>query len=456
MKLIITESQYNYIFEQYEDDKLKLKYVESGLIPIKIFNEIKSVSEKTFYMQWLLKMVESKFVKYEDIYKFKKYFQIFDKYKSFYPIKDLGQIKDVFGVLEFEKTSKDIISKLEENEKTKSYGDDNMVSTYNIKKLESVGIKYLGVTNSGYQSFEIPPSLKDNKSAWSLYRNILGNCNDRDKGAMVSLCTMQDSSYFDRYLNDFPNDSYFIFYNKNDNLSPYQIHLGSMQFKNRKDDEVEYSDKLFDEFLNFLIEKGISDVENFKSTFTRGAKLMGDVMSEVFNHFMKNVKEISFFNRIILYDSTNYEEIAMYNKDTQILYITNLEEFYKRRASDLFLNQFIDWDKLPVNTRMAFTERFLMENKKLKLKIVENLSKNLDHPIKEIKDLYGMGRNLNVYWILNNHRAYEDSIKFLEKYEEYSNNTDEISNRDIMDIAKGMEIPFYIAKFLVKNKNNLN
>lgn len=455
MKLIITESQYNYIFEQYEDDKLKLKYVESGLIPIKIFNEIKSVSEKTFYIQWLLKMVASKFVKYEDIYKFKKYFQIFDKYKSFYPIKDLGQIKDVFGVLEFEKTSKDIISKLEENEKTKSYGDDNMVSTYNIKKLESVGIKYLGVTNSGYQSFEIPPSLKDNKSAWSLYRNILGNCNDRDKGAMVSLCTMQDSSYFDRYLNDFPNDSYFIFYNKNDNLSPYQIHLGSMQFRNRKDDEVEYSDKLFDEFLNFLIEKGISDVENFKSTFTRGAKLMDDVMSEFFNRFMKNVKEISFFNRIILYDSTNYNDIAMYNKDTQILYITNLESELKR-VTDLFLNQFIDWDKLPVETRMAFTERFLMKNKKLKLKIVENLSKNLDHPIKEIKDLYGMGRNLNVYWILNNHRAYEDSNKFLEKYEEYSNNTDEISNRDIMDIAKGMGIPYHIAKFLVKNKNNLN
>jgi hypothetical protein len=456
MKLIITESQYNYIFEQYEDDKLKLKYVESGLIPIEIFNEIKSVSEKTFYIQWLLKMVASKFVKYEDIYKFKKYFQIFNKYKSFYPIKDLGQIKDVFGVLEFEKTSKDIISKLEENEKTKSYGDDNMVSTYNIKKLESVGIKYLGVTNSGYQSFEIPPSLKGNKSAWSLYRNILGDCEGRDKGEMVSLCTMQDSSFFDRYFSTHPNDSYFIFYNKNDNLSPYQIHLGSMQFRNRKDDEVEYADKLFDEFLNFLIEKGISDVENFKSIFTYGVKLMDDVISEAFNRFMKNVKEISFFNRIILYDSATYNDVAIYNKDTQILYITNLEESYKRRTSDSFLNQFINWGELPVDIRVGFSNSFLEKIKKLKLKIVENLSKNLDHPIKEIKYLYGSVWDLNVYWILNNHRAYEDSIKFLEKYEEYSNNTDEISNKDVMDIAKGMRIPTNIALFLVKNKNNLN
>ena len=105
MKIRITESQYRVLSEQYTKDELKTKYVDSGLIPENQFNEIINSIKKPFYSQWLLKMVSSGFIKYEDAYKFEYYFNVFEKFKQHYPIKDLGQIKTINDVFEFERKS---------------------------------------------------------------------------------------------------------------------------------------------------------------------------------------------------------------------------------------------------------------------------------------------------------------------------------------------------------------
>jgi len=254
MKLIITESQYNILTEQYSEDELKTKYVDSGLIPENQFNEIIDNIKKPFYVGWMLKMLSSGFIKYEDAYKFKHYFNVFEKFKQHYPIKDLGQIKTLQDVVEFEKKSKDILIKQQDNKQGDISDKKNLVSTNDIQKLESVGIKYLGMVD-GLQSFQVPSKVKDSKEAWNVYREILGKCSGRDKGQIVSICTIQGFNFFQDYLNRFPGSSYYVFYNMGDSLSPYQFHYETNQFMDKNDDDISES-KLFVNLSKFLLNKG--------------------------------------------------------------------------------------------------------------------------------------------------------------------------------------------------------
>jgi hypothetical protein len=257
MKIKITESQYNILTEQYSEDVLKTKYVDSGLMPENQFNEIINNIKKPFYYQWLLKMVSSNFIKYEDAYKFKNYFNIFEKFKQHYPIKDLGQIKTMNDVFEFERKSKDILIKQQDNKQGDISDKKNLVSTNDIQKLESVGIKYLGMVD-GLQSFQVPPEVKDSKEAWNLYREILGKCSGRDKGQIVSICTMAGFNSFKLYLDNSPGSSYYVFYNMGDPLSPYQFHYDSGQFMDKNDNDISES-KLFINLTKFLLKKGLSE-----------------------------------------------------------------------------------------------------------------------------------------------------------------------------------------------------
>jgi hypothetical protein len=257
MKLIITETQYRILTEQYSEDELRVKYVDSELIPENQFNEILNNIKKPFYVGWLLKMLSSGFIKYEDAYKFKNYFNIFEKFKQHYPIKDLGQIKTLQDVDKFERKSKDILIKQQDNEQGDISDKKNLVSTNDIQKLESVGIKYLGMVD-GLQSFQVPPEVKDSKEAWNVYREILGKCSGRDKGQIVSICTMAGFDSFKEYLKNSPGSSYYVFYNLGDPKSPYQFHYDSTQFMDKNDDDISESE-LFINLTKFLLKKGLSE-----------------------------------------------------------------------------------------------------------------------------------------------------------------------------------------------------
>lgn len=257
MKIVITESQYRILFEGYSEKEFREKYVDSGLIPENQFNEIINTIKKPFYVGWLLKMLSSYFIKYEDAYKFKNYFNVFEKFKQHYPIKDLGQIKTLQDVAEFERKSKDILIKQQDTEQGDVFDKKNLVSANNIQKLESVGIKYLGIVD-GYQSFQVPPEVKDSKESWNVYREILGKCSGRDKGQIISICTMAGFNSFNQYLNESPGSSYYVFYNLSDPNSPYQIHYESGQYMDKNDDDISERE-LFFNFTKFLLKKGLSE-----------------------------------------------------------------------------------------------------------------------------------------------------------------------------------------------------
>jgi len=317
MKLIITESQYRILTEAYSEEEFREKYVDSGLIPENQFNEIINNIKKPFYVGWLLKMLNSGFIKYEDAYKFKNYFNVFEKFKQHYPIKDLGQIKTMNDVFEFERKSKDILIKQQDNKQGDISDKKNLVSTNDIQKLESVGIKYLGMVD-GLQSFQVPPEVKDSKEAWNVYREILGKCSGRDKGQIVSICTMAGFGNFNQYLNNYPGSSYYVFYNMSDSLSPYQFHYESNQFMDKNDNDISKS-KLFVNLSKFLLKKGLS--EKLISTLYKGN--LGLELTDYEKNAIKDMKYV--FTKVHL------------SRNNMIMFVNQSSEVIQKLLSILHL-----------------------------------------------------------------------------------------------------------------------
>ena len=102
---------------------------------------------------------------------------------------------------------------------------------FSILKLKDVGINLIGLV-AGYQIFKV--SSMD-KQTWEVYRTILGKCKE---GASIHICTIAGYSHFKNYLEKHPGSSYYVIFNQNDPLSPYQFHYESNQFKDRKDADV--------------------------------------------------------------------------------------------------------------------------------------------------------------------------------------------------------------------------
>lgn len=234
MKLTILLSE---ILNEASIEQLQQQFVDTNKISIKDFDSIKQATDsKGAYATWLVKKVTDKIIKSEDIYKFKKYFNIFDKYKNQFPLKDINQYKSKEDIKNFLSKAIEIdnnIAAITGTEKT-SESSNNLVPLHGVKELESVGIKFLG-TVDGYQCFKVPQELKGNKQAWKTYRKHLAKCSGRKEGEGIELCTMADQEYFNEYLSD---DDYYIFFNLNDSKSPYQFHYNSEQFMDKNDTPV--------------------------------------------------------------------------------------------------------------------------------------------------------------------------------------------------------------------------
>jgi len=216
------------------DDVINAYVGEDKPISEELFNEIKDVSNNaTQFIIWLIKKIVNKLILSEDVYKYKKYFNLFNKYKSSYSKKDINQIKTSEDIQEFIDKSMEIDDKL--NSTDASITDKDKYITINeIKKLEDNGIKYLGVED-GYQVFEVPNELKDNQEAWKTYKTILGKCKGRETGEGIEICTIASFDHFRGYLSKYPGSSYFVMYNLSDPNSPYQLHFESRQFMDKND-----------------------------------------------------------------------------------------------------------------------------------------------------------------------------------------------------------------------------
>lgn len=210
------------------------KYVGEGKpISDELFDEIKDVANNsTQHIIWLIKKVVDKIILPEDVYKYKKYLTIFERYKLKYPKKNIHDIKTKEDVTDFIGMSMEIDDKINSIEETGS--KENYVSVNEIEKLKSVGIKYLGI-EQGYQVFEVPNELKNSEEAYNTYKTILGRCKGRgETGKGIEICTFGGREHFKEYLTR-DGGSYFVMFNLSDPKSPYQFHFESKQFMDKND-----------------------------------------------------------------------------------------------------------------------------------------------------------------------------------------------------------------------------
>jgi len=221
-------------------EEIVAKYVGEGKpVSEEKYSEIQQVTKgDKNYTMWLIIRIAGGVIKDEDVYKYEEYFNIFNKYKNLFPTKDINQIKTINDVENFirkcvEIRERDVTSDI----KTDQFNKDNYVSVGDIQKLNEVGIKYYGMAD-GYQVFEVPNQAKDNPEAKKRYREILGRCAGREEGAKISICTMSSGDYFENYLTNYPDSSYFVMFNLGDKNSPYQFHYESGQFMDKNDINV--------------------------------------------------------------------------------------------------------------------------------------------------------------------------------------------------------------------------
>jgi len=186
------------------------------------------------YARWIIIRLMDKSLKEEDIYKYKQFFKYFEEGKKLGHFKENDILKYKNPIV-FEKEvikSHEAITRYQGNElvNTKNY-----VSISQIQQLEKTGIKFLGITANGYQVFKIPKGLGKNQEAFQAQKSLLGRCKGRQSGEGISICTMGNISHFNNYLS---TDDLYVFFNLNDDLSPYQFHYASNSFMDKNDHSI--------------------------------------------------------------------------------------------------------------------------------------------------------------------------------------------------------------------------
>lgn len=212
-------------------DNLKKDYVDSGKIPQEVFDKIVEVANNQYgYALWLIRRVIDKVILPEDIYKYKEYFSVFNKHKGKFQKKDINEYKTYPEVREFVLKCIEILEV--QSLSAQSSGGNNLVSETDILKLKNFGIEMIGMVD-GYQCFKTPTNLKGNEAAWKTYKKILGDAG----GKKIEICTIGSFDHWNNYIED---DNFYIFFNKNDDLSPYQFGYKQKQFKDKNDTEYVY------------------------------------------------------------------------------------------------------------------------------------------------------------------------------------------------------------------------
>jgi len=235
---------------------IEKQFVNTGRINKKDFEEIKRAASKSAYATWLAARVSDKLIKPEDIYKFKDYLSIFEKFKNRYPVKDINQVKDKLSVDQFVKTSAELEDAIDSAAGgNPSTNVNNLVPLKGVEDLKDNDIEFLGLVD-GYQCFKIPSSLSGNEDAFKSYRKWLARCSGRKEGEGIHICTMADQGHFDHYLDE---SDLYVFFDMSDPRSPYQFsYHGEGQFMDKNDRDI--TSYKYENFFRFLKDKEGEDI----------------------------------------------------------------------------------------------------------------------------------------------------------------------------------------------------
>lgn len=209
---IISESES--ISEGLSIDDMRSKFVDTGKISGKDFEEILNASsQKMGYAMWLVKRVEEKIIKPEDIYKYKDYFKKFEDYKKQFPFSDIGKYKTKEDIEAFVSICAEISRKQQED--PSSIKGVSKTEKYNEFKIGSV---------DGFEVYELPKGRKD----------LYGVSCELGSGTEWCTATGKVRTHFDQHISQGP---LFIFINPS-TKEKYQFHYESGQFKDKDDNDL--------------------------------------------------------------------------------------------------------------------------------------------------------------------------------------------------------------------------
>jgi hypothetical protein len=194
-------------------EQLKAQFVDSGKISQKDFEEITNTTPKTAYITWLAKKVADKIIKPEDIYKYKKYFGIFDRRKKEYPFTDINQYKTQNDLSQFISKSVEISDKESED----------VSQQKGVSKEDKYKEFYIGSVD-GFNVYKLPEGRKD----------LYGASCELGSGTEWCTATGNTREHFDEYISEGP---LFIFIKPGDK-EKYQFSYETFNFMDRKDKKI--------------------------------------------------------------------------------------------------------------------------------------------------------------------------------------------------------------------------
>lgn len=194
--------------------QLQTQFVDSGKIPQEAFDDIKDATGgKGAYATWMTKKVADKVLKAEDIYKWKDYFQMFNRRKKEFKSPDINAYKTQDDIKQFVKKAIELKNQ-EKEDPTKKKG---------VSKTDKFSDLKIGEVD-GFDVYEIPKGRTD------LYNT---SC---ELGSGTEWCTAtgNTSNYFNQYIDEGP---LYIFM-KPGSDEKYQFHFESGQFMDKNDQSV--------------------------------------------------------------------------------------------------------------------------------------------------------------------------------------------------------------------------
>ena len=193
-------------------EQLKTQFVDSGKIDEKVFNDIAQTTNKSAYVTWLVKKVADGKIKDEDVYKFKEYFDIFNRHKRQFPSPDINAYGKKVPLADFQTTAVKI--------KRETEADPSKAKGVSRKKEDKYAKFVIGNVD-GFTVYKIPKGSNDLKGV---------AC---DLGSGTEWCTAHsEANYFEDYIKDGP---LYIFIKGSEK---YQFHYESGQFMDKDDQPV--------------------------------------------------------------------------------------------------------------------------------------------------------------------------------------------------------------------------
>lgn len=218
----LKELLYEALIAEVSIDQLKQQFVDAGKIDDKTFQEVVDASGgKGAYATWLLKKVTTPediarkknlaTIKAEDIYKYKKYLNVFHRRKREFPFQDINRVKSPSDLQEFIAKAVQLANaESEDPSAQKGVSKSDKYAEFKIGNVE------------GYDVYKIPKGRKD----------LYGASCELGSGTEWCTATGNTRNHFDDYIEDGP---LYIFVKGDDK---YQFHFESGQFMDKDDNPI--------------------------------------------------------------------------------------------------------------------------------------------------------------------------------------------------------------------------